>query len=52
MNYRLAGLLDNIEAVYSRYNKLLEIHGYGATYKLPQMEMFIIEGIDKVREVI
>lgn len=52
VNYRLAGLLDRIESVYARYNELLLNHGYSSKYKLPLMDMFIIEGMDVVRDVI
>ena len=52
INYHLAGLLDTIDALYARYNKLLNKNGYGQKYKLENVQMFIIEGMDKVREVI
>lgn len=52
INYHLAGLLDNIEALYSRYNDYLIKNSYSLKYRLPLMEMFMIEGIDKVKEVI
>jgi hypothetical protein len=52
INYRLASLLDNIEGFYAKYNDFIVLNGYDRKYKLPTMEMFIIEGMDKVREVI
>jgi transposase len=52
LNYHLAGLLDTIDALYERYNTLLSEHGYGAKYNLGNARMFIIEGMDKVRNVI
>ena len=52
LNYHLAGLLDTIDSLYSRYNKLLNENGYGHKYDLGNVQMFIIEGMDKVRDVI
>jgi len=52
INYHLAGLLDTIDALYGRYNALLSDHGYDRKYELGNARMFIIEGMDKVREVI
>lgn len=52
VNYHLAGLLDNIDALYNRYNELISANGYDNKYSLGAMQMFVIEGIDKVREVI
>ena len=52
LNYHLAGLLDTIDELYTRYNSLLEENGYDKKYELPHARMFIIEGVDKVREVI
>ena len=52
LNYHLAGLLENIDSLYTKYNVLLEENGYGRKYKLGNAQMFIIEGMDKVREVI
>lgn len=52
LNYHLAGLLDTIDALYTRYNCLLEENGYDRKYELPHAYMFVIEGMDKVREVI
>ena len=52
MNYHLAGLLDTIDSLYGRYNKLLNENGYGHKYDLGNVQMFIIEGMDKVRDVI
>jgi len=52
INYHLAGLLDKIDALYWRYNALLSNHGYDRKYELGNARMFIIEGMDKVREVI
>ena len=52
VNYHLAGLLDTIDALYARYNELLNRNGYGKKYGLGNMQMFIIEGMDKVRDII
>ena len=52
INYHLAGLLDTIDSLYQKYNALLTENGYGAKYELGNAQMFIIEGMDKVREVI
>jgi len=52
LNYHLVGLLDTIDALYQRYNTLLSENGYDEKYKLGNAQMFIIEGMDKVREVI
>lgn len=52
LNYHLAGLLDTIDSLYSRYNNLLNENDYGQKYELGNMQMFIIEGMDKVRDII
>jgi transposase len=52
INYHLAGLLDSIDSLYTRYNTLLLEQGYGERYGLEKVQMFIIEGMDRVREVI
>ena len=52
LNYHLAGLLDTIDSLYHRYNALLEDNGYDKKYGLGNARMFIIEGMDKIREVI
>lgn len=52
INYHLAGLLDTIDSLYERYNELLTDNGYGPKYDLGNAHMFIIEGMDKVRNVI
>lgn len=50
--HHLAALLDKIDSLYTKYNSLLEEDGYGAKYDLGNAQMFIIEGMDKVRRVI
>ena len=52
INYHLAGLLDTIDTLYARYNALLDKNGYGPKYDMGNAQMFVIEGMDKVRSVI
>ena len=52
INYHLAGLLDSIELSFARYNTFLQENGYGQTYDIGNAQMFVIEGMDKVRSVI
>ncbi len=52
LNYHLAGLLDTIDALYTKYNTFLLENGYGPKYNLGNARMFVIEGMDKVRKVI
>ncbi len=52
VNYHLAGLLDTIDSLYTRYNTLLSEHSYGLKYDLGDARMFVITGMDKVRKVI
>lgn len=52
INYHLAGLLDRIDAVYARYNAFLAENAYDQKYELGNVQMFVIEGMDRVRDVI
>ena len=52
INYHLAGLLDSIELNFARYNIFLQENGYGQKYDIGNAQMFVIEGMDKVRSVI
>ena len=52
INYHLVGLLDAIENGYNDYNTLITENAYDVKYTLSTMNMFIIEGMEKVREVI
>jgi transposase len=52
INYRLAGLLDRIDTTFNKYNEFLKENNFDKKYKIPYAQMFIIEGMDKVREVI
>ena len=52
INYHLAGLLDTIDSLYQKYNTWLDENEYGVKYDIPHAQMFVIEGMDKVRAVI
>ncbi|PKM75717.1 MAG: DDE transposase, partial [Firmicutes bacterium HGW-Firmicutes-15] len=52
VNYHLAGLLESIDSLYNRYNDFIKSGDYHTKYKLPKEQMFIIEGMDRVREII
>ena len=52
INYHLAVLLDSIELTFTRYNTFLQENGYGPKYDIGNAQMFVIEGMDKVRSVI
>jgi len=52
INYRLAGLLDNIDILFNKYNTFLKENDFDKKYKLPLAQMFVVDGMDKVREII
>ena len=52
LNYHLAGLLDTADSVYQKYNALIDENEYGIKYDIPHAHMFVIEGMEKVRDVI
>ena len=52
INYHLAGLLDSIDKLYSDYNSFLQDNGFGEKYELGNAQMFVIDGINKVRDII
>ena len=52
LNYHLAGLLDAVDSVYQKYNTLIDENEYGIKYDIPHAHMFVIEGMEKVRDVI
>lgn len=52
INYHLSNLLLSIEELFKRYNNLLTQNGYDEKYNLCEEEMFVIKGIDKIREII
>ena len=45
-------MLDTVDALYAKYNTLLNENQYGAKYGIGNAQMFIIEGMDKVKDVI
>ncbi|MBU5482236.1 transposase, partial [Blautia sp. MSJ-19] len=52
INYHLAGLLDSIDQLFSKYNAFIQDHAYASKYGIRNAQMFVIEGMDKVRETI
>ena len=52
INYHLASLLDSIDQLFARYNAFLREHAYDPKYGIRNAQMFVIERMDKVREVI
>ena len=52
LNYHLAGLLDTVDSLYQKYNALIDENEYGIKYDIPHAHMFVIEGMEKVRDVI
>ena len=52
INYHLAGLLDTIDTLYTKYNTFLSENEYSSKYDIAAAQMFVIEGMDKVRRVI
>ena len=52
LNYHLVGLLDTIDSLYQRYNVLIDENEYSVKYDIPHAHMFVIEGMEKVRDVI
>lgn len=52
LNYHLAGLLDTIDSLYRRYNVFLGENRNGEKYGFGNAQMFVIDGMDQVREVI
>ena len=52
INYHPAVLLDSIDKLYSNYNSFLQDNSFSEKYGLGNAQMFVIDGIDKVRDVI
>ena len=52
LNYHLSGLLDTMDALYTRYNAFLYENGCDPKYDHGDAQMFVIERMDKVRKVI
>ena len=50
INYHLADLLDTVDFLYGRHNTLLAEINYHQKYELGEAQMFVIEGMHKVRE--
>ena len=40
------------DSVYQKYNALIDENEYGIKYDIPHAHMFVIEGMEKVRDVI
>lgn len=52
INYHVANLWDKIDAVYRKYNRFIKDNQYDKQYNLAPKKMIVIEGIDRVKEVI
>lgn len=52
INYHLVNLLDNIKKLYEEYNAFMEKEGYKEKYHIQKESMFIIEGTDRVKQII
>lgn len=52
IHYHLAGLLDTMDSLYQKYNTWMDENEYGVKYDIPHAHMFVIEGMDKVRDII
>lgn len=52
VNYHLSNLIKNINELYIDYNNFINNYGYTEDYGLDKMELLVIDGIDKVREII
>ena len=52
INYHLAKLLDTIDTLYKTYNEFIITNGYDVRYEIGEAIMFVIEGMDKFREII
>lgn len=48
----LSNQLDMIDSLYARYNTFLAENEFGSKYDFGNAQMFIVEGMDKVRSVI
>ena len=45
-------MLDTIDSLYQKYNVLIDENEYSIKYDIPHAHMFVIEGIEKVKDVI
>ena len=52
LNDHLVGLLVTIDSLYHRYNGFLKENRYDEKYRLGNAQMFVIDGMDKVRDII
>lgn len=52
INYHLVNLLEKIQELYEEYNSFIIKEGYKKKYHLKEESMFIIEGTDKVKDII
>ncbi len=52
LNYHLVGLLDTINLLYEKYNILIDENEYDIKYNILHAHMFVIEGMEKVRDII
>ena len=52
INYHLVNMLTQIDELFISYNKYIEISGYHKKYSLNPKELIVIEGAEKVKEVI
>ena len=44
--------MDTIDSLYQKYNVLIDENEYDMKYDIPHAHMFVIEGMDKIRDVI
>lgn len=52
INYHLINLLDSINKTYTLYNQVIQQERYSEKYQLKKVAFLIIEGSDKVRDII
>ena len=52
INYHLVQLLDSLDALYAEYNAFIIKNHYQKKYELGEARMFVIGGIDRVRNII
>ena len=50
--WRSSTRLPHYDSVYQKYNALIDENEYGIKYDIPHAHMFVIEGLEKVRDVI
>lgn len=52
INYHLVNLLTQIDELFEKYNQFIDGSGYNKKYNLIAKELIVVEGAEKVREVI